>query len=96
MMQCSHDSNYLSAFKLGHSYAATTHVVLPSPNPAQVSEHLRKKHNTTAAERRQVTDLLEARIPKLRNPSDAPIRGDGSLRNPNLHLVHMYTFVFPL
>ncbi|KAI8406622.1 hypothetical protein FOFC_14092 [Fusarium oxysporum] len=32
------------------------------PSPAQVSEHLRKKHNIPAAERRLVTDLLKARI----------------------------------
>jgi hypothetical protein len=65
-----------------------------SPNPAQISEYLRKKHNITAAERREVTDLSEARIPKLRNPSGAPVREDGSFRDPNLHLVHGYTCKF--
>ncbi|KAH6954075.1 hypothetical protein BKA56DRAFT_603815 [Ilyonectria sp. MPI-CAGE-AT-0026] len=65
-----------------------------SPSPAQVSEHLRKKHNTPAAERRQVTDLLKARIPALRDPSDAPVRQDGSSPDPNLHLVPGFTCKF--
>ncbi|KAH7186866.1 hypothetical protein DER44DRAFT_801871 [Fusarium oxysporum] len=43
-----------------------------SSNLAQVSEHLRNKHKITGTERRQVTDLLRARIPKLRN-RDAPV-----------------------
>ncbi|KAH7187215.1 hypothetical protein DER44DRAFT_857711 [Fusarium oxysporum] len=65
-----------------------------SSNLAQVSEHLRDKHKITGAERRQVTDLLRARIPKLLSSSDAPVREDGSLSDPNLHLVHGYTCKF--
>ncbi|EXK23897.1 hypothetical protein FOMG_19351 [Fusarium oxysporum f. sp. melonis 26406] len=38
-----------------------------SPSPAQVSEHLRKKHNIAAAERRLVTDLLKTRISPLQS-----------------------------
>ncbi|KAH7196298.1 hypothetical protein BKA60DRAFT_601381 [Fusarium oxysporum] len=51
-----------------------------SPSPAQVSEHLRKKHNIAAAERRL--------------PSKAPIRQNGSAVHPNLHLVHGFTCKF--
>ncbi|KAI3572062.1 hypothetical protein IWW34DRAFT_824532 [Fusarium oxysporum f. sp. albedinis] len=54
------------------------------PSPAQVSKHLRKKHNIPAAERRLVTDLLKARISPLQSPSEAPIRQDGSAYDPNL------------
>ncbi|KAJ3454047.1 hypothetical protein MRS44_018679 [Fusarium solani] len=65
-----------------------------SPIPAQVSQHLRKKHNIPAAERRLVTDLLKARIPPLQSPSEAPVRQDGSSLDPNLHLVHGFTCKF--
>ncbi|RKK74455.1 hypothetical protein BFJ68_g18160 [Fusarium oxysporum] len=65
-----------------------------APGPTQVSEHLRRKHNMSAAERRQVINILEARIRKLRDPSDAPIREDGSSYDPNLNLVHGYTCKF--
>ncbi|KAK2684819.1 hypothetical protein QWA68_016320 [Fusarium oxysporum] len=65
-----------------------------SSNLAQVSEHLRTKHETTGAERRQVTDLFRARMPKLRNPNDAPAREDGSSSDPNLHVVHGYRCKF--
>ncbi|KAH7183898.1 hypothetical protein BKA60DRAFT_475032, partial [Fusarium oxysporum] len=44
-----------------------------SPSPAQVSQHLRTKHNIPAAERRLVTDLLKACISPLQSPSEAPI-----------------------
>src|SRR6478735_5432637 len=64
------------------------------PSPAQVSEHLRKKHNIPAAERRLVTDLLKARISLLQSPSKAPIRQDGAAYDPNLHLVHGFTCKF--
>ncbi|KAF5699462.1 hypothetical protein FMUND_14736 [Fusarium mundagurra] len=64
------------------------------PSPAQVSEHLRKKHNIPAAERRLVTDLLKARISPLQSPSEAPIRQDGAAYDPNLHLVHGFTCKF--
>jgi hypothetical protein len=59
-----------------------------APSPAQVSEHLRRKHNVTAAERRHVINILEALIRKPRDPSDASIREDGSPCDPNLNLVH--------
>ncbi|KAH7199222.1 hypothetical protein BKA60DRAFT_470242 [Fusarium oxysporum] len=62
-----------------------------APSPTQVSEHLRRKHNVAATERRQVMNILEARIRKLRDPSDAPIREDGSSYDPNLNLIHGYT-----
>ncbi|KAJ4184477.1 hypothetical protein NW759_017020, partial [Fusarium solani] len=65
-----------------------------SPIPAQVSQHLRKKHNIPAAERRLVTDLLKARISPLQSPSEAPIRQDGSSLDPNLHLVHGFMCKF--
>ncbi|KAL5603371.1 hypothetical protein FOVSG1_006121 [Fusarium oxysporum f. sp. vasinfectum] len=65
-----------------------------SPSPAQVSEHLRKKHNIAAAERCLVTDLLKTRISPLQSPSEAPIRQDGSAVDPNLHLVHGFTCKF--
>ncbi|KAJ0125884.1 hypothetical protein HZ326_31009 [Fusarium oxysporum f. sp. albedinis] len=57
-----------------------------SPSPAQVSQHLRTKHNIPAAERRLVTDLLKDRISPLQSPSEAPVRQDGSSPDPNLHL----------
>ncbi|KAH7459295.1 hypothetical protein FOMA001_g20085 [Fusarium oxysporum f. sp. matthiolae] len=65
-----------------------------SPSPAQVSQHLRTKHNIPAAERRLVTDLLKARISPLQSPSEAPVRQDGSSPDPNLHLVHGFTCKF--
>ncbi|EXK23260.1 hypothetical protein FOXG_21972 [Fusarium oxysporum f. sp. lycopersici 4287] len=58
-----------------------------SPSPAQVSQHLRKKHNIPA-------DLLKARISPLQSPSEAPVRQDGSSLDPNLHLVHGFTCKF--
>jgi hypothetical protein len=58
-----------------------------APSPIQVSEHLRRKHNVTATERRQVINVLKARVRKLKDPSDAPIREDGSSCDPNLNLV---------
>ncbi|RKK73004.1 hypothetical protein BFJ68_g18249, partial [Fusarium oxysporum] len=64
------------------------------PSPAQVSEHLRKKHNIPAAERRLATDLLKARISLLQSPSKAPIRQDGAAYDPNLHLVHGFRCKF--
>ncbi|KAM5527056.1 hypothetical protein FOXYSP1_20568 [Fusarium oxysporum f. sp. phaseoli] len=65
-----------------------------SPSPAQVSQHLRTKHNIPAAERRLVTDLLKAHTSPLQNPSEAPVRQDGSSPDPNLHLVHGFTCKF--
>ncbi|KAH7186368.1 hypothetical protein BKA60DRAFT_668222, partial [Fusarium oxysporum] len=34
--------------------------------------------------------ILQARIPKLRSPCDAPVREDGSFSDANLHLGHEY------
>ncbi|EWZ28354.1 hypothetical protein FOZG_17921 [Fusarium oxysporum Fo47] len=65
-----------------------------SPSPAQVSQHLRTKHNIPAAERRLVTDLLKDRISPLQSPSEAPVRQDGSSPDPNLHLVHGFRCKF--
>ncbi|KAH7231260.1 uncharacterized protein BKA55DRAFT_582081 [Fusarium redolens] len=65
-----------------------------APSPTQVSEHLRRKHNVTATERRQVINVLEARVRKLKDPSDAPIREDGSSCDPNLILVRGFTCKF--
>ncbi|EXL52797.1 hypothetical protein FOCG_08558 [Fusarium oxysporum f. sp. radicis-lycopersici 26381] len=65
-----------------------------SPSPAQVSQHLRTKHNIPAAERRLVTDLLKAHTSPLQNPFEAPVRQDGSSPDPNLHLVHGFTCKF--
>ncbi|KAK2926319.1 Protein of unknown function DUF3505 [Fusarium oxysporum f. sp. vasinfectum] len=65
-----------------------------SPSPAQVSQHLRTKHNVPAAERRLVTDLLKARIPPLQSPSKAPIRQDYLSPDPKLQLIHGFTYKF--
>ncbi|KAJ0139660.1 hypothetical protein HZ326_17414 [Fusarium oxysporum f. sp. albedinis] len=65
-----------------------------SPSPAQVSQHLRTKHNVPAAERRLVTDLLKARIPPLQSPSEAPVRQDGLSPDPKLQLIHGFTCKF--
>ena len=64
-----------------------------SPSPAQVSQHLRTKHNIPAAERRLVTDLLKARISPLQSPSEVPVRQDGSSPDPNLHLLYQLPLV---
>ncbi|KAJ9413420.1 hypothetical protein QL093DRAFT_2122897 [Fusarium oxysporum] len=54
-----------------------------SPSPAQVSEHLRKKHNIAAAERRLVTDLLKTRISPLQSHLK-PLYGRMARRTPEL------------
>ncbi|KAJ9412317.1 hypothetical protein FOXG_15096 [Fusarium oxysporum f. sp. lycopersici 4287] len=63
-------------------------------DPAQVSEHLRRKHKVTAADRRQLTRFLSASTQELRDPSEARVRKDGLPYDPDLCLVHGYICKF--
>ncbi|KAH7190073.1 hypothetical protein DER44DRAFT_851671 [Fusarium oxysporum] len=71
-----------------------THAALPSRLVRLKSASISEGSTVTATERRQVINILEARIRKLRDPSDAPTREDGSSCDPNLILVHGFTCKF--
>ncbi|KNB20051.1 hypothetical protein FOXG_22735 [Fusarium oxysporum f. sp. lycopersici 4287] len=65
-----------------------------SSKPAQVNEHLRKRHSIPINDRRRVVRLLKNREPPLLDPANALLRQNKSPYNPNLPLFDRFSCKF--
>ncbi|EXK79197.1 hypothetical protein FOQG_16187, partial [Fusarium oxysporum f. sp. raphani 54005] len=62
--------------------------------PAQVNEHLRKRHSIPIDDRRRVVRLLKNREPPLLDPANALLRQNESPYDPNLPLFDGFSCKF--
>ncbi|KAG4269271.1 hypothetical protein FPRO04_14769 [Fusarium proliferatum] len=65
-----------------------------SSKPAQVNEHLRKRHSIPIGDRRRVVRLLKNREPPLLDPANALLRQNESSYDPNLPLFDGFSCKF--
>ncbi|EXL39949.1 hypothetical protein FOCG_17451 [Fusarium oxysporum f. sp. radicis-lycopersici 26381] len=65
-----------------------------SSKPAQVNEHLRKRHSIPIDDRRRVVRLLKNREPPLLDPANALLRQNESPYDPNLPLFDGFSCKF--